>query len=91
MLDVHNPIAAHLGVDGESEMALAAALWPSLQKDWLMIADRLYGVGKGVGTLSPPEEQAGLAVAGAEKLEGPPRRDVARRKRSGHRRRSGNR
>ena len=49
---IHNPIAAHLGVDGESEMALAAALWPALQKDWLLIADRLYGVGKGVGTLS---------------------------------------
>jgi len=51
-LGLHNPIAARIGVDGESELALAAELWPLLQKDWLLIADRYYGVGKVAGILS---------------------------------------
>ena len=51
-LGLHNPIAARFGLNGESEMALAADLWPLLQKDWLLIADRYYGVGKVAGILS---------------------------------------
>lgn len=50
-LGIHNPIAASLGVDSESELALAADLWPLLQKDWLLIGDRYYGVGKVAGIL----------------------------------------
>jgi len=50
-LGIHNPIAAGLGLNGESELALAANLWPVLQKDWLLIADRYYGVGKVAGIL----------------------------------------
>lgn len=50
-LGIHNPIAASLGVDGESELALAADLWPLLQKNWLLIGDRYYGVGKVAGIL----------------------------------------
>jgi hypothetical protein len=50
-LGLHNPIAARLGLDGESELALASGLWPLLQKDWLLIADRYYGVGKVAGIL----------------------------------------
>jgi hypothetical protein len=50
-LGLHNPIAAHLGLKGESELALASELWPLLRKDWLLIADRYYGVGKVAGAL----------------------------------------
>jgi hypothetical protein len=50
-LGLHNPIAARFGLDGESELALAAELWPLLQNDWLLIADRYYGVGKVAGIL----------------------------------------
>lgn len=45
-LGLHNPIAAQLGLKGESELALASELWLLLRKDWLLIADRYYGVGK---------------------------------------------
>jgi hypothetical protein len=45
-LGLHNPIAAQLGLKGESELALASELWPLLREDWLLIADRYYGVGK---------------------------------------------
>lgn len=50
-LGLHNPIAARFGLNGESELALAAELWPLLQNDWLLIADRYYGVGKVAGIL----------------------------------------
>ena len=50
-LGLHNPIAASLGVEGESELALASDLWPLLQRDWLLIGDRYYGVGKVAGLL----------------------------------------
>lgn len=60
-LGIHNPIAASLGVDGESELALATNLWPLLQKDWLLIGDRYYGVGKVAGILCRLENKpAGL-------------------------------
>lgn len=56
-LGIHNPIAAQLGVKGESELALAASLWPLLQKDWLLMADRCYGVGKIAGLLTRLENK----------------------------------
>jgi hypothetical protein len=56
-LGIHNPIAASLGVTGESELALAANLWPLLQKDWLVIGDRYYGVGKVAGIINRLENK----------------------------------
>lgn len=56
-LGLHNPIAARFGLDGESELALASELWPLLQKDWLLIADRYYGVGKVAGIISRLESK----------------------------------
>ncbi|MFO1452632.1 MAG: IS4 family transposase [Kiritimatiellia bacterium] len=44
-LGTHNPLAATLGVKGESEMALAVPLLACLRRGWLLIADRYYGVG----------------------------------------------
>lgn len=44
-LGVHNPLAAAIGQDGESEMALAKTLIRSLPERSLLLADRLYGVG----------------------------------------------
>jgi hypothetical protein len=44
-LGLHNPVAAVIGRDGESEMNLAKRLLGSLQKGWLLLADRYYGVG----------------------------------------------
>ena len=68
-LGIHNPIAAHLGVDGESEMALAADLWPLLQKDWLLIADRYYGVGKVAGILGRLENKPAWLARVRENLK----------------------
>ena len=45
-LGTHNPLAARIGVNGESEMQLATTLLPLLQKDWLLMADRYYGLAK---------------------------------------------
>jgi hypothetical protein len=50
-LGTHNPLAARIGKDGESEMALAVPLLSALQSDWLLIADRYYGVAKLVSRL----------------------------------------
>ena len=50
-LGTHNPLAARIGKDGESEMALAVPLLSALQSDWLLIADRYYGVAKFVSRL----------------------------------------
>jgi hypothetical protein len=44
-LGVHNPLAAAIGKDGESEMALAKTLIRSLPERCLLLGDRLYGVG----------------------------------------------
>jgi len=50
-LGTHNPLAAKIGKDRESEMALAVPLLGTLQADWLLIADRYYGVAKFVSRL----------------------------------------
>jgi len=44
-LGVHNPLAAEIGADGESEMVLAKRLLSQLPERSLLIADRCYGVG----------------------------------------------
>ena len=44
-LGLHNPIAAALGLHGESEIALAVELLSQLPKKSLLLLDRLYGVG----------------------------------------------
>jgi Transposase DDE domain len=41
---VHNPLAAAIARDGESELALARRLFAQLPKGALLLADRLYGV-----------------------------------------------
>ena len=50
-LGTHNPLAARIGKDGESEMVLAIPLLDTLRADWLLIADRYYGVAKFVSRL----------------------------------------
>jgi hypothetical protein len=45
-LGTHNPLAIRIGMKGESEMELAAPLLPLLRNDWLLIADRYYGIAK---------------------------------------------
>lgn len=44
-LGVHNPVAAEIGREGESEMTLAKRLLSRLPAKSLLIADRCYGVG----------------------------------------------
>ena len=43
-LGLHNPLAASLGVQGESEMVLAKALLADLPEESLTLSDRYYGV-----------------------------------------------
>jgi len=45
-LGVHNPLAVRIGRAGESELALAYRLLEALPPQSLLLADRLYGVGK---------------------------------------------
>jgi len=45
-LGTHNPLAASIGITGESEMELAINLLPLMREKWLLIADRYYGVAK---------------------------------------------
>lgn len=56
-LGTHNPLAARIGIQSESEMELATALLPLLCKDWLLIADRYYGVAKFVFLLQALREK----------------------------------
>jgi hypothetical protein len=44
-LAMHNPLAARLGVQGESEWRLAQGLLAHLPEQCLLLADRLYGCG----------------------------------------------
>jgi hypothetical protein len=50
-LGTHNPLAARIGKDKESEMVLAIPLLSVLQPDWLLLADRYYGVAKFISRL----------------------------------------
>lgn len=50
-LGIHNPIAASIGNQGESEMTLAQKILPHLPEKSLLIADRYYGVAKVIGLL----------------------------------------
>jgi hypothetical protein len=45
-LGFHNPIAAAIAQQQESEMALARTLFPCVPPDSLILGDRYYGVGK---------------------------------------------
>jgi len=42
---IHNPLAAAIGQEGESELSLAKQLLAALPEGSLLLADRLYGVG----------------------------------------------
>jgi hypothetical protein len=44
-LGTHNPLAAAIGIDGDSEQSLSRELLDTLPERSLLIADRLYGVG----------------------------------------------
>lgn len=45
-LGIHNPIAAAIGTQGESEMVFAQQVLPHLPEESLLIGDRYYGVAK---------------------------------------------
>ena len=49
---LHNPIAAAIGWDGQSEMELAVEVLESLPADSLLLGDRYYGVPKVVARLN---------------------------------------
>jgi IS4 transposase len=70
-LGLHNPVAVAIGREGESEMSLAKRLLGSLQKGWLLLADRYYGVGVFVGELLRLKAQRGceFLVRVKEKLK----------------------
>jgi hypothetical protein len=44
-LGTHNPLAAAIGIDGDSEQSMAKELFATIPERSLLIADRLYGVG----------------------------------------------
>lgn len=56
-LGVHNPLAAEIGQEGESEMALSKRLLGRLPANCLLICDRYYGVGLFLGLLVERFEQ----------------------------------
>jgi hypothetical protein len=60
-LGLHNPLAAALGSDGESEMALAKRLVPAQPARSLLISDRYYGIAALLVDL-PAEEQRHFLV-----------------------------
>lgn len=50
-LGIHNPLAAEIGQQGESEMVLSKRLLDRLPEGCLLICDRYYGVGAFLGLL----------------------------------------
>jgi hypothetical protein len=50
-LGIHNPLAAAIAKEGDSELSLAKQLLAALPEGSLLIADRLYGVGAFLGLL----------------------------------------
>jgi hypothetical protein len=49
---LHNPVAAAVGRDGESEGALARTLWSAIPAQAVVLADRLYGSGAVAASLN---------------------------------------
>jgi hypothetical protein len=58
-LGLHNPIAAAIGRDGQSEWALALSLLAQMPKRALVLADRLYGCAAFAGPLRAACERVG--------------------------------
>lgn len=56
-LGLHNPLAAALGADGESEMVLAQRVVAAQPPKSLLLGDRYYGVGKVLVGLSAEDER----------------------------------
>jgi hypothetical protein len=56
-LGVHNPLAAEIGQNGESEMVLSKRLLARLPANCLLICDRYYGVGAFLGLYARRWEQ----------------------------------
>ena len=60
-LGLHNPLAAALGAEGESEMVLAKRVLALQPPKSLQLSDRYYGVGEVLVGLSGEEERHFLA------------------------------
>ena len=58
-LGVHNPLAAAIGGEQESEMALARPVLARVPPDSLTLGDRYYGVGACISALMPLYQQRG--------------------------------
>lgn len=58
-LVMHNPLAARLGWQGESEWKLALSLLDQLPERCLLLADRLYGCGSFLAQASPALQSGG--------------------------------
>lgn len=70
-LGLHNPVAAAVGLKGESEWNLAESLLARLPKKSLLIVDRLYGCGKYLEKLvkSCESAQSELLVRGRSNIK----------------------
>jgi hypothetical protein len=68
-LGTHNPLAARIGKDKESEMVLAIPLLSVLQSDWLLLADRYYGVAKFVSRLLALPNKPSFLVRARDNLK----------------------
>src|SRR5436853_113687 len=58
-LVMHNPLAARLGWNGESEWKLASSLLDQLPERCLLMGDRLYGCGSFLAQASPTLQSRG--------------------------------
>jgi hypothetical protein len=58
-LGTHHPLAVEVGINQESEWALSRRILGKLQADWLVLADRLYGVGAFVNELLVATQSVG--------------------------------
>jgi len=56
-LGLHNPLAAAMGADGESEMVLAKRVLSAQPAQSLLLSDRYYGVGEVLVSLSAQEQR----------------------------------
>ena len=71
-LGMHNPLAARIGLKGESEMALATGLLHSIKAGWLLIADRYYGFGKFVFLLLALESKPSFILRVRKNIKSKP-------------------